>query len=147
MAAQSNNPAVHEPSIPETNVKVCVRCRRMLPQELAAGSMPCVRINSHDREISIGADRRWQFDEVFDQHATQQDMYNSLVRNLIDGCFAGINATVFACTSGSYHKHRSREQHHGLTFLVGTDGQTGSGKTYTMGTAAVSCCPVTHIFV
>jgi kinesin family protein 6/9 len=53
---------------------------------------------------------RWDmmFDSVLSASTTQQEMYDSCVRDLVDATLKGVNATVLAY------------------------GQTGSGKTYTM---------------
>ncbi|KAM5151818.1 kinesin-like protein KIF19 [Mantella aurantiaca] len=53
-------------------------------------------------------DRTFAFDAVFDQDATQEHVYESTTKNLVDGIIKGYNATVFAY------------------------GPTGTGKTYTM---------------
>lgn len=45
----------------------------------------------------------------------QDQVYRHCVQQLVEGCFAGYNATVFAY------------------------GQTGSGKTHTMGTSGEVC--------
>jgi kinesin family protein 4/21/27 len=57
----------------------------------------------------IGKDRAYPFDKVFDMLSQQEHVFESCVKNLVLGCFAGFNATVLAY------------------------GQTGSGKTFTMG--------------
>ena len=50
----------------------------------------------------------YTFDKVFGQQSTQDEVYNSAARPLIEDLFSGYYATVFAY------------------------GQTGGGKTYTM---------------
>ena len=50
----------------------------------------------------------FELDQIFDQHCTQEELFNGLVRPIIDDALAGFNATLF------------------------TYGQTGSGKTYCM---------------
>ncbi|KJH45711.1 kinesin motor domain protein [Dictyocaulus viviparus] len=66
---------------------------------------------SNNALVTIGSDRSFTYDHVFDQGAQQVELYNFCIQKLVDGLFDGFNATVFAY------------------------GQTGSGKTYTMGTA------------
>ncbi|XP_078521107.1 kinesin-like protein KIF19 isoform X2 [Lissotriton helveticus] len=53
-------------------------------------------------------EKTFVFDMVFDEKATQEEVYVSTTKTLIDGVIAGYNATVFAY------------------------GPTGTGKTYTM---------------
>ncbi|NXL56601.1 KIF19 protein, partial [Chordeiles acutipennis] len=53
-------------------------------------------------------EKTFVFDMVFDQRATQEEVYVSTTKNLIGGVISGYNATIFAY------------------------GPTGAGKTYTM---------------
>ncbi|KAK0340725.1 hypothetical protein LTR94_029310, partial [Friedmanniomyces endolithicus] len=48
------------------------------------------------------------FDYVYDQHSSQEKVYETTARNVVSSALQGYNATIFAY------------------------GQTGSGKTYTM---------------
>lgn len=53
----------------------------------------------------------YEFDKIFDQDCTQENLYTSKIKNIInDNVWSGYNVTIFAY------------------------GQSGSGKTYTMGT-------------
>ncbi|XP_060030098.1 kinesin-like protein KIF19 [Erinaceus europaeus] len=67
---------------------------------------------SEDPEDTLRAHRSREktfvFDMVFDEHATQEDVYCATTRHLVDGVLAGYNATVFAY------------------------GPSGAGKTFTM---------------
>ena len=59
--------------------------------------------------IRVG-EKLFEYDQVYDEDATQESIYQKSVASLVEGCFQGYNGTVFAY------------------------GQTGSGKTYsTMG--------------
>jgi kinesin family protein 6/9 len=51
---------------------------------------------------------KYEFDHIFDEHASQEKIFSSIVSDKIHEVFEGINCTVFAY------------------------GQTGSGKTYSM---------------
>ncbi|XP_004394262.1 PREDICTED: kinesin-like protein KIF19 [Odobenus rosmarus divergens] len=53
-------------------------------------------------------DKTFIFDAVFDQHASQEDVYRATTQHLVEGVVSGYNATVFAY------------------------GPSGAGKTYTM---------------
>ncbi|KAM4632494.1 kinesin-like protein KIF19 [Discoglossus pictus] len=59
------------------------------------------------------------FDVVFDKKATQEEVYESTTKNLVEGVISGYNATVFAY------------------------GPTGTGKTYTM--LGIDCEPGIYI--
>lgn len=50
----------------------------------------------------------YYFTNVFNQSAKQEDVFETVARDVIDNCLDGYNGTIFAY------------------------GQTGSGKTYTM---------------
>jgi kinesin family member 21 len=63
----------------------------------------------------------------------QQTIYGSCVHALLEGCFDGYNATVFANGQVSTHSGLKLNQ-----LLSHSFSQTGSGKTYTMGTGLES---------
>uniref|UniRef100_A0A286XRZ3 Kinesin-like protein n=1 Tax=Cavia porcellus TaxID=10141 RepID=A0A286XRZ3_CAVPO len=67
---------------------------------------------SEDPEDTLRAhrsrERTFIFDRVFDQHSTQEDVYSTTIRRLVEGVISGYNATVFAY------------------------GPSGAGKTHTM---------------
>ena len=88
----------------------------MISRELAGHDRNCVEMVSK-KEVIIGQDRSFKFDNVFEESSTQAQVYEECIRELVFGCFEGYNAAVLAY------------------------GQTGSnevnyagGKTYTMGT-------------
>ena len=91
------------------SVQVAVRVRPPLPREIQDNSKVCVEVWESSNEVICGEGRCFTFDRSFDQKATQQQVFDICVRNLVMSCFCGFNATVLAY------------------------GQTGSGKTYTMG--------------
>eukprot|EP00061_Rhincodon_typus_P016452 g44679.t1 len=93
----------------ETPVRVAVRIRPLLPKEILRGHQSCVHVDLDAQQITLGRNRHFQFDIIFDQTASQDEVYNSCVEPLVEAFFEGFNATVFAY------------------------GQTGSGKTYTIG--------------
>ena len=82
-------------------------------------------------DISASRKRDFYFDHAFGPSSTQDHVYNTIARPVVDGVLNGFNGTVFAY------------------------GQTGTGKTYTMGilnqlrgqsTAGIVPCAVEHIF-
>ncbi|KDO21649.1 hypothetical protein SPRG_12890 [Saprolegnia parasitica CBS 223.65] len=92
---------------PDDGVKVVVRVRPMSSAEKAQGSASAVSLDS--TTVSLGP-KTFAFDHVFGPTVGHDDVYAKSAAPLLDGFFAGYNATIFAY------------------------GQTGSGKTYTMGT-------------
>ncbi|XP_045174185.2 kinesin-like protein KIF27 isoform X3 [Mercenaria mercenaria] len=107
-----------EKTMQEVNVRVAVRVRPMLPKEKVGGDEMCVKIIPTTKQLILGKDRGFTFDEVLSPKATQEELYTLCVENLVKSIFEGYNATVFAY------------------------GQTGSGKTYTIGGGNIS--PVTE---
>ncbi|XP_075527900.1 kinesin-like protein 31E isoform X1 [Dermacentor variabilis] len=94
----------------DTSVRVAVRVRPLISREVIDMCHACTSVTAGEPQIWVGKEKAFTFDHVFDCPSEQETVYNSCVRQLIDGCFEGYNATVLAY------------------------GQTGSGKTYTMGT-------------
>ena len=114
---------------PSKNFKVVIRVRPPLPRELD-GDKPfqnVVKVSRDERAITISENvnatdddgnptyvngpystHRFTFDTVYGQNATQEKVYNTTARAVVDSSLQGYNATIFAY------------------------GQTGTGKTYTM---------------
>lgn len=93
----------------DTCVRVAVRIRPQIPHEVNICRI-CTTVTPGEPQVLLGKDKAFTFDHVFDMHTVQESVYETCVKDLVEGCFEGYNATVFAY------------------------GQTGSGKTYTMGT-------------
>ncbi|XP_069894864.1 kinesin-like protein KIF21A isoform X6 [Dipodomys merriami] len=94
----------------ESSVRVAVRIRPQLAKEKIEGCHICTSVTPGEPQVFLGKDKAFTFDYVFDIDSQQEHIYNQCIEKLIEGCFEGYNATVFAY------------------------GQTGAGKTYTMGT-------------
>lgn len=92
-------------------VQVAVRVRPLLPKELLRSHESCITVDPELLRITLGHDRHFYCDHLFEESCCQEDVYSSSVQPLVDAFFQGFNATVFAY------------------------GQTGSGKTHTIGEA------------
>uniref|UniRef100_A0A8D2L2J2 Kinesin family member 21A n=1 Tax=Varanus komodoensis TaxID=61221 RepID=A0A8D2L2J2_VARKO len=86
------------------------RIRPQLAKEKIEGCHICTSVTPGEPQVFLGKDKAFTFDYVFDIESQQEEIYVQCMEKLIEGCFEGYNATVFAY------------------------GQTGAGKTYTMGT-------------
>ncbi|XP_027448959.1 kinesin-like protein KIF21A isoform X3 [Zalophus californianus] len=84
--------------------------RPQLAKEKIEGCHICTSVTPGEPQVFLGKDKAFTFDYVFDIESQQEQIYTQCIEKLIEGCFEGYNATVFAY------------------------GQTGAGKTYTMGT-------------
>ena len=93
-----------------SSVRVAVRIRPQLPREIIDACKICTFKTPGEPQAWIGSNKAFTYDFVYDTGGTQEDIYDETVKELIEGCFEGYNATVLAY------------------------GQTGSGKTFTMGT-------------
>lgn len=99
---------VKEDGIP---VKVALRCRPLVPKEINEGCQVCLTFVSGEPQVTLGNEKSFTYDYVFDPSTEQEEVFNTSVAPLIKGIFKGYNATVIAY------------------------GQTGSGKTFSMGGA------------
>uniref|UniRef100_A0A3Q2YLY6 Kinesin family member 7 n=1 Tax=Hippocampus comes TaxID=109280 RepID=A0A3Q2YLY6_HIPCM len=95
-------------------VQVAVRVRPLLPKELLRCHESCITVDPELQRVTLGHDRHFLCDFLFEETCCQEEVYSASVQPLIDAFFQGFNATVFAY------------------------GQTGSGKTYTIGEANIS---------
>ncbi|KAK9890310.1 hypothetical protein WA026_010413 [Henosepilachna vigintioctopunctata] len=69
----------------------------------------CTSVTPGEPQVTLGNDKSFTYDYVFDTDSCQDEVYNKCVASLVESSLEGYNATVLAY------------------------GQTGSGKTYTMG--------------
>ncbi|KER26707.1 hypothetical protein T265_06074 [Opisthorchis viverrini] len=97
----------------DTSVKVGVRVRPLSEAEVNDGCVSCLAYPAEPGHIMIGRDKLFSFDYVFDEAASQCDIYTRAAEPMVDTVLKGYNATLLAY------------------------GQTGSGKTYSMGTCAL----------
>ncbi|CAL8351216.1 unnamed protein product [Merluccius merluccius] len=98
----------------DSAVQVAVRVRPLLPKELLHSHESCITADPEQRTVTLGHDRHFVCDFLFEETSCQEEVYAASVQPLIEAFFQGFNATVFAY------------------------GQTGSGKTYTIGEANIS---------
>lgn len=94
-------------------VQVAVRVRPLLPKEILHCHESCITVDSELCRVTLGHDRHFLCDFLFEETCCQEEVYSVSVQPLIDAFFQGFNATVFAY------------------------GQTGSGKTYAIGEANI----------
>ena len=100
-------PEANEKTIP---VRVALRIRPLQPKEKCEGCQECIVVTPGEPQVVIGEQKAFTYDHVFSTASHQAELYDQAVSPLLEGFFAGYNATVLAY------------------------GQTGSGKTFSMGT-------------
>jgi kinesin family protein 5 len=95
----------------DKNVKVFCRFRPINQQEQEQGSKRMIRIDNN-KKVYVQSENKiesnYNFDHIFHDQSTQEEVYNIVGKPLIAEIFKGYNATVFAY------------------------GQTSSGKTLTL---------------
>jgi kinesin family protein 11 len=104
-----------EKTVQGTNVQVAVRCRPLNQDERKASHPSVVVCDSENKlvKVSYGPTgkkliKNFNFDKVFGVYSRQEEVFDSMVRPIVDEALAGFNCTIFAY------------------------GQTGTGKTHTM---------------
>lgn len=98
------------------SVKVVVRCRPMLQDEVSSNFKRIVNVDVSRGMIMVTnpkartdeLKREFTFDAVYDWNSKQLDLYDETFRPIVEAVLEGYNGTIFAY------------------------GQTGTGKTYTM---------------
>lgn len=98
-----------------TNVQVAVRCRPVNAEERKSGQPSIVTCDSENKSIKIAYGptgkkqiKNFAFDRVFGMYSRQEEVFDTMVRPIVDEVLEGFNCTIFAY------------------------GQTGTGKTHTM---------------
>ncbi|KAL8446981.1 hypothetical protein Emed_004738 [Eimeria media] len=99
-----------------TNIQIYLRMRPMAGHcawHTVAGKNARTLVTTIPREAGSGtqnarSEYKFHFDEIFDQDATQEEVFQSVALPVVDDVLRGINGTIFAY------------------------GQTGTGKTYTI---------------
>ncbi len=89
------------------SIKVAIRIKPMSTDSMEA---PCLEVNAN-KSIALSCGKKhfsFPFDTIFDQAASQADIFNSIGAGMVDSVLDGFNTCLFAY------------------------GQTGSGKTFTM---------------
>ena len=68
-------------------------------------------------QVILGKDKAFTYDHVFDMDSQQDAIYEACTEKLIEGCFEGYNATIFAygqvgsTHSWTYYRKDSRLKH------------------------------------
>lgn len=75
---------------------VLLRIRPQLAKEKIEGCHICTSVTPGEPQVFLGKDKAFTFDYVFDIDSQQEQIYTQCIEKLIEGCFEGYNATVFA---------------------------------------------------
>jgi kinesin family protein 4/21/27 len=95
----------------EKSVQVALRIRPLVPDEISKGCKDVFEVFPEVNQVKIkDTDKAFTYNHVFASDTTQDEVYESCVKHMVEHLFKGYNLTILAY------------------------GQTGSGKTHTMGT-------------
>lgn len=72
------------------------RIRPQLPREKIEGCHICTFVTPGEPQVILGKDKAFTYDYVFDMDTQQDAIYANCTEKLIEGCFEGYNATIFA---------------------------------------------------
>lgn len=78
-------------------IQVCVRCKPLSIRERNAIQLTNFNGSASSPKAILIGEKQFLFDTVFDSLASQEHVYTSCIKPLVDGCFQGYNGTVFAC--------------------------------------------------
>lgn len=81
-----------------TKVRVGVRVRPLASKEIQQGGKESLLVQAPS--ISIGNNKRFTYDAVFDSRVDQETMYSAVSGSLLDSFIEGYNATVSRASVG-----------------------------------------------
>lgn len=87
-----------------TNVQVAVRCRPMNAEERKNNAPTVVNCEPENKTIKVNYGpagkkilKTFTFDRVFGTYSTQEEVFETMVRPIIEETLSGFNCTIFAC--------------------------------------------------
>uniref|UniRef100_G1N635 Kinesin motor domain-containing protein n=1 Tax=Meleagris gallopavo TaxID=9103 RepID=G1N635_MELGA len=90
----------------QTEIKAGIsQIRPQLAKEKIEGCHICTSVTPGEPQVFLGKDKAFTFDYVFNIDSQQEEIYIQCIEKLIEGCFEGYNATVFAY--GQFHSTRT----------------------------------------
>jgi kinesin family protein 11 len=94
-----------------TNVKVAVRCRPSNAEERKTNQPTVIACDSENKSLKISygpagkkISKNYTFDTVFGMYSTQEEVFESVVRPIVDETLAGFNCTIFAYGQTGAHQ-------------------------------------------
>ena len=86
-----------------TNVQVAVRCRPSNAEEKKLNQPTVITCDSENKTLKVSfgptgkkISKNYTFDKVFGMYSTQEEVFESVVRPIVDEALAGFNCTIFA---------------------------------------------------
>ncbi len=107
-AASDLNSTTNSSSNKGTNVQVVVRCRPLNGEERKSSQPSVAMCEPETKSVKIAygpmgkkIQKNFTFDKVFGVYSRQEEVFDQVVRPIVDETLAGFNCTIFACK----HKH------------------------------------------
>lgn len=72
------------------------RIRPQLPREKIDPCRVCTNVTPGEPQVTLGSDKAFTFDYVFDMESSQEEIYKKCAECLVSGSLEGYNATVLA---------------------------------------------------
>jgi kinesin family protein 11 len=86
-----------------TNVQVAVRCRPLNAEERKSGAATVVNCDVENKAVKVAYGpagkkimKNFTFDKVFGMYSRQEEVFDSVVRPIVEETLAGFNCTIFA---------------------------------------------------
>lgn len=86
-----------------TNVQVAVRCRPLNAEEKRVNQPNVIGCDSENKTLKVNfgplgkkISKSYTFDRVFGMYSTQKEVFEGVVRPIVDEALAGFNCTIFA---------------------------------------------------
>ena len=101
--APLNNTLGNNNTAKGTNVQVAVRCRPVNAEERKLGQPVVVTCEPDNKMVKVAygpagkkITKNFTFDKVFGMYSRQEEVFDSMVRPIVDETLAGFNCTIFA---------------------------------------------------
>lgn len=108
-ASVGDQPATRRGSVSESrakeevNVQVVVRCRPLNEDEKRSGQPSVITCDSENKSVKVAygplakkITKSYNFDKVFGVYSRQAEVFDSVVRPIVEEALAGFNCTIFA---------------------------------------------------
>lgn len=74
----------------------CCRIRPQIAREVIDMCRVCTSVTPGEPQVTLGSDKSFTYDYVFDMAQNQDTIYESTAKALVDGSLEGYNATILA---------------------------------------------------
>ena len=86
-----------------TNVQVAVRCRPLNNEEKKGNQSTIIACDTATKAVNVSygppgkkTNKTYNFDRVFGMYSTQEEVFDGIVRPIVEELLAGFNCTIFA---------------------------------------------------